>query len=84
MGRVKCVLVAGAVTLAVSALAACPAVAAKGGNNGNAHACQQGGGAGLLDENEFAFKNAGGLRQPGSQRQRLHRAVNRHERLRLW
>ena len=66
MGRVKCVLVAGAVTLAVSALAACPAVAAKGGNNGNAHACQQGGGAGLLDENEFAFKNAGDCASQGA------------------
>jgi len=43
MGRVRGVFVAGVVAVAVSAVAAGPAVAAKGGNNDNAHACQQGG-----------------------------------------
>src|SRR3954453_5707107 len=66
MGRVKRGLGGGIVAVAVSVVAAGPAVAAKGGNNDNAHACQQGGGAGLLDENEFAFKNAGDCASHGA------------------
>ena len=38
----------------------------EGRHNDNAHACQQGGGAGLLDENEFAFKNAGDCASHGA------------------
>jgi hypothetical protein len=60
MGRVRGVLVASVVAVAVSAVPAGPAVAAKGGNSDNAHACQQGG-----HENRFEaetgnpFTNAG-------------------------
>jgi hypothetical protein len=68
MGRVRGVLVAGVVALAVSVVAAGPAVAAKGGNSDNAHACQQGG-----HENRFEaetgnpFKNAGDCASHGAQ-----------------
>lgn len=41
-------------------------MAARGGNSGNAHACQHGGGVGLLDENEFAFKNVGDCSSQGA------------------
>ena len=43
MQRVRGVLVVGALAVAVSAVAAGPAVAAKGGNNDTAKACQHGG-----------------------------------------
>ena len=52
-------LVIGALAVALSTVVAGPAVAAKGGNSDNAHACQQGG-----HENRFEaetgnpFKNA--------------------------
>ena len=68
MGRVRGVLVAGVVAVAVSVVAAGPAVAAKGGNSDNAHACQQGG-----HENRFEaetgnpFKNAGHCVSHGAQ-----------------
>jgi hypothetical protein len=68
VGRVKSVLVAGVVAVAVSTVAAGPAVAAKGGNSDNAHACQQGG-----HENRFEaetgrpFKNAGDCASHGAQ-----------------
>jgi hypothetical protein len=60
-------LVAVTLAVAVSAVAAGPAVAAKGGNNDNAHACQQGG-----HENRFEaetgrpFKNAGDCASHGA------------------
>ena len=60
MHRLRCLVVIGALAVAASAVAAGPAVAAKGGNSDNAHACQQGG-----HENRFEaetgnpFKNAG-------------------------
>ena len=60
MRRVRWLVVLGALAVALSAAVAGPAVAAKGGNSDNAHACQQGG-----HENRFeaetgnAFKNAG-------------------------
>ena len=60
MGRMTGVFVAGMLVLAASTVVAGPAVAAKGGNSDNAHACQQGG-----HENRFEaetgnpFKNAG-------------------------
>jgi hypothetical protein len=66
MGRMK--LGAGIVAVAVSVVAAEPAVAAKGGNSDNAQACQQGG-----HENRFeaetgrAFKNAGDCASHGAQ-----------------
>ena len=60
MHRLRCVVVIGALAVAASVVGAGPAVAAKGGNSDNAHACQQGG-----HENRFEaetgnpFKNAG-------------------------
>jgi hypothetical protein len=60
MERLKVLLVAAILAVAVSVVVAGPAVAAKGGNSDTAHACQQGG-----HENRFEaetgrpFKNAG-------------------------
>jgi hypothetical protein len=68
MHRLSCLVVIGAVAAVVSALAAGPAVAAKGGNSDNAHACQQGG-----HENRFEaetgrpFNNAGDCASHGAQ-----------------
>jgi hypothetical protein len=68
MHRFGCVVVIGALAVAVSVVAAGPAAAAKGGNRDNAHACQQGG-----HENRFeaetgrAFKNAGDCASHGAQ-----------------
>ena len=42
------------------------AAAAKAGNNDNAHACQQGGGAGLFDEDQSPFKNPGDCASHGA------------------
>ena len=53
-------LVAGAVAVAVGAVAVGPAAAAKGGNSDNAHACQQGGHENRFEaETARRFKNAG-------------------------
>ena len=49
MRHLGCWVVVGALVVVASAVAAGPAVAAKGGNSDNAHACQQGG-----HENQFA------------------------------
>ena len=68
MGRVKSVVVAGMLAVAVCVVAAGPAAAAKGGNSDNAHACQQG-----AHENRFEaetgnpFKNAGDCTSHGAQ-----------------
>ena len=60
MGRVRGVLVAGALAVAVSVVTAGPAVAAKGGNSDAAHACQQGGHENMFEaETGRPFKNAG-------------------------
>ena len=67
MHRFWCLVVIGALTVAVSVVGAGPAAAAKGGNNENAHACQQGG-----HENRFEsetgrpFKNAGDCASHGA------------------
>ena len=67
MHRLRGVVVIGALTAVVSVVAAGPAVAAKGGNSDNAHACQQGG-----HENRFEaetgrpFKNAGDCASHGA------------------
>jgi hypothetical protein len=66
MHCLRCLVVTGAVAVAVSVIAAGPAAAAKGGNNDNAHACQQGGHAGMFDESELPFKNAGGCASHGA------------------
>jgi hypothetical protein len=68
MHRLKCLVIIGALAVAVSVVAPGPAVAAKGGNSDNAHACQQGG-----HENRFEaetgrpFKNAGDCASHGAQ-----------------
>ncbi len=68
MERLKYLFVAGALAAVVGVVAAGPAVAAKGGNSDNAHACQQGG-----HENRFEaeagnpFKNAGDCVSYGAQ-----------------
>jgi hypothetical protein len=66
MGRMK--LGAGIVAVAVSVVAAGPAVAAKGGNSDNAHACQQGGHESRFEaETGRAFENAGDCASHGAQ-----------------
>jgi hypothetical protein len=68
MGRVRGVLVAGVLAVAVSTVVAGPAVAAKGGNSHNAHACQQGGHESLFEaETGNPFKNAGDCVSHGAQ-----------------
>jgi hypothetical protein len=60
MKRLRCVLVAGMVAVAVCMIGAGTAVAAKGGNSDNAHACQQGGHESRFEaETGRAFNNAG-------------------------
>ena len=59
MRRLKCLLVIGALTVAVSAVAAGPAAAAKGGNNDTAKQCQRGGWKTLVSQTGEPFKNQG-------------------------
>jgi hypothetical protein len=67
MRRLRRLVVIGALAVAVSTVVAGPAVAAKGGNSDNAHACQQGG-----HENRFEaetgnpFKNSGDCASHGA------------------
>ena len=49
MHSLKSLVVIGALAVAASMVGAGPAFAAKGGNNDNAHACQQGGFANRFD-----------------------------------
>jgi hypothetical protein len=68
MDRLRCVLIAMAVAVAVCVVAAGPAVAAKGGNRDNAHACQQGGHESRFEaETGRPFKNAGDCASHGAQ-----------------
>jgi hypothetical protein len=68
MHRLRCLVVIGALTVAVSVVAAGLAAAAKGGNSDNAHACQQGGSGGLAEaETGNPFKNAGDCTSHGAQ-----------------
>jgi hypothetical protein len=68
MDRVRCVLVA-VLAVAVCVVAASPAVAAKGGNRDNAHACQQGGHKSRFEaETGRPFNNAGDCASHGAQR----------------
>jgi hypothetical protein len=68
MHRCRCVVVIGALAVAVSGVAAGPAVAAKGGNSDNAHACQQGGHENRFEaETGHPFKNAGDCASHGAQ-----------------
>jgi hypothetical protein len=58
----------GALAVAVGVVDAGPALAAKGGNSDNAHACQQGGSGGLVAaETGLPFKNAGDCASHGAQ-----------------
>ena len=57
MRRLKCLVVIGALTIAVSAVAAGPAAAAKGGNNDTAKQCQKGGWKTLASPTGEPFKN---------------------------
>ena len=67
MGRLRCLLLAGALAVAVAAIAAGPASAAKGGNSANAHACQRGGHETLLEaETGQPFKNTGDCASHGA------------------
>jgi hypothetical protein len=67
MGRLRCLLLAGALAVAVAAIAAGPAAAAKGGNSANAHACQHGGHKTLFEaETGDTFKNAGDCASHGA------------------
>jgi len=60
MNGLKCFLGTAILAVAVSVLAAGAAAAAKGGNNDNAHACQQGGHEHMFEaETGNPFKNAG-------------------------
>jgi hypothetical protein len=67
MDRLKRLAVAAAVAAVVSVVAAGPAVAAKGGNSDNAHACQQGGHQNRFEaETGNPFKNAGDCTSHGA------------------
>jgi hypothetical protein len=68
MKRLKRVFVIGVMALAACMIVAGPAVAAKGGNSDNAHACQQGGHESLFEaESGNPFKNAGDCVSHGAQ-----------------
>jgi hypothetical protein len=70
MHRLMCFVVIGALAVVVCVVAAGPAVAAKGGNSANAHACQQGGFANRFDgESGRPFTNAGDCANNGAQGQ---------------
>src|SRR5436190_21510812 len=60
MDRVRCLLVAAAVAVAVSVVAVGSALAARGGNSETAHACQKGGHEHRLDAaTHRPFRNEG-------------------------
>ncbi len=67
MCRLKCLVVIGALTIAVSAVAAGPAAAAKGGNNDTAKQCQKGGWKTLASPTGEPFKNQGDCVNDGAQ-----------------
>jgi hypothetical protein len=70
MKGLRHVLTVGAFVVAVSVVAAGPALAAKGGNSDNAHVCQQGGFANRFDgETGLPFTNAGDCANNGAKDQ---------------
>jgi hypothetical protein len=70
MHSLKCLVVIGALAVVVSVVVAGPAAGAKGGNNDNAHACQQGGFANRFDgETGRPFTNVGDCANNGAQDQ---------------
>jgi hypothetical protein len=67
MHRLRCLVVIGALAVAVSVVGAGPAFAAKGGNSDNAHACQHGGHETLFEaETGDPFKNTGDCASHGA------------------
>jgi hypothetical protein len=67
MHRLRCFVAIGALAVAVSVVGAGPAFAAKGGNNDNAHACQQGGHESRFEaETGRPFNNAGDCASHGA------------------
>ena len=67
MHRSGCLVVIGALALAVSGVAAGPAVAAKGGNNDTAKVCQKGGWKSLVPDTDGTFANQGDCVNDGAQ-----------------
>jgi hypothetical protein len=67
MRRLKCLMVIGTLTVAVSAVAAGPAAAAKGGNNDTAKVCQKGGWQNLVPDRGGKFANQGDCVNDGAQ-----------------
>jgi hypothetical protein len=67
MRRLRSVLVAAGLSVAVSTVVAGPAVAAKGGNNDTAKQCQNGGWKMLVSQTGEPFKNQGDCVNDGAQ-----------------
>ena len=67
MHRLVCVVVIGALAVAVSVVGAGPAVAAKGGNNDTAKLCQKGGWKALVSQTRDPFANQGDCVNDGAQ-----------------
>ena len=59
MQRLRCLVVIGALAVAVGVVAAGPAAAAKGGNNDTANLCQRGGWKALVSDAGGVFVNQG-------------------------
>jgi hypothetical protein len=67
VGGLRCLLLAGALAVAFAAIAVEPALAAKGGNSANAHACQHGGHETLFEgETGDPFRNTGDCASHGA------------------
>ena len=67
MERLKLLVVAGVLAVAVSVVGAGPAVAAKGGNSDNAHRCQKGGWESAFTTTGGTFANQGDCVSYGAQ-----------------
>jgi len=67
MHRFGCLVVIGALAVAVSGVAAGTAVAAKGGNNDTAKVCQKGGWKALVPDTGDTFANQGDCVNDGAQ-----------------
>jgi hypothetical protein len=65
--RLRCLVVVGALAVAVSAVAAGPAAAAKGGNNDTAKVCQKGTWKTLVPDAGGTFANQGDCVNDGAQ-----------------
>jgi hypothetical protein len=67
MRRLRCLVVVGALAVAVCAVAPGPALAAKGGNKDTARACQKGGWKTLIPDAGGTFANQGDCVNDGAQ-----------------